>query len=160
MERVVNSSPRLFYPRKGPGIHCIGGCVDLLRPDWTGAENLAATGNSIPGRSTHPASCTMGTGSFPGVKCGRGVLLTTHHLPVLRSWKSRAILLPPSGPHRACNGIPLHYIYIYIYIYVCIYKLRFWRHPCNKTGEACKLMWKYLWIAVLNVWEEGICGIF
>jgi len=21
----------------------------------------------------------MGTGSFPGVKCGRGVLLTTHH---------------------------------------------------------------------------------
>ena len=26
----------------------------------------------------HQASCTMGTGSFPGVKCGRGVLLTTH----------------------------------------------------------------------------------
>ena len=24
------------------------------------------------------ASCTMGTGSFPGIKCGRGVLLTTH----------------------------------------------------------------------------------
>jgi len=24
---------------------------------------------------THPASCKMGTGSFPGVKCGRGVLL-------------------------------------------------------------------------------------
>jgi len=23
-------------------------------------------------------SCTMGTGSFPGVKCGRDVLLTTH----------------------------------------------------------------------------------
>jgi len=23
-------------------------------------------------------SCKMGTGSFPGVKCGRGVLLTTH----------------------------------------------------------------------------------
>jgi hypothetical protein len=26
----------------------------------------------------HPVSCKMGTGSFPGVKCGRGVLLTTH----------------------------------------------------------------------------------
>jgi hypothetical protein len=26
----------------------------------------------------HPASCTMGTGYFPGVKCGRGVLRTTH----------------------------------------------------------------------------------
>jgi len=27
----------------------------------------------------------MGTGSFPGVKCGRGVLLTTHLLLVPRS---------------------------------------------------------------------------
>ena len=36
----------------------------------------------------------MGTGSFPGVKCGRGVLLTTHPLPVPRSWKSSAIPLP------------------------------------------------------------------
>ena len=46
------------------------------------------------GLGAHPASCTMGTGSFPGVKCGRGVLLTTHPLLVPRSWKSRAIPLP------------------------------------------------------------------
>ena len=46
------------------------------------------------GTGAHPASCKMGTGSFPGVKCGRGVLLTTHHLPVPRSWNSRAIPLP------------------------------------------------------------------
>ena len=26
----------------------------------------------------HPASHTMGTGSFPGVKCGRGVALATY----------------------------------------------------------------------------------
>ena len=45
-------------------------------------------------RGAHPASCKMGTGSFPGVKCGWGVLLTTHPLPVPRSWKSRAIPLP------------------------------------------------------------------
>ena len=45
------------------------------------------------GPGAHPASFKMGTGSFPGVKCGRGVLLTTHHLLVLRSWKSRAIPL-------------------------------------------------------------------
>jgi hypothetical protein len=30
----------------------------------------------------HPASCTMGTGSFPGVKSGRGVTLTPHSLLV------------------------------------------------------------------------------
>jgi len=46
------------------------------------------------GPGAHPASCKMGTGSFPGVKWGRGVLLTTHPLLVPRSWKSRAILLP------------------------------------------------------------------
>ena len=33
-------------------------------------------------------------GSFPGVKCGRGVQLTTHPLLVPRSRKSRAIPLP------------------------------------------------------------------
>jgi len=43
---------------------------------------------------TYPAFCKMGTGSFPRVKCGRGVLLTTHALLVPRSWKSRAIPLP------------------------------------------------------------------
>ena len=36
----------------------------------------------------------MGTRSFPGVKSGRGVLLTIHPLLVPRSWKSRAIPLP------------------------------------------------------------------
>jgi len=30
------------------------------------------------GPGAHPASCKMGTGSFPGVKCGRGVGLTSH----------------------------------------------------------------------------------
>ena len=38
--------------------------------------------------------CKMGTGSFPGVKCGRGVLLTPHLLLVPRSWKSTTIPLP------------------------------------------------------------------
>ena len=42
----------------------------------------------------HPAFCTMGTGSFPRVKSGRGMLLTTHPLLVPRLWKSRAIPLP------------------------------------------------------------------
>ena len=46
------------------------------------------------GPGEHPASCTMGTVSFAGVKCGRGVLLTIYPLLVSRSWKSRAITLP------------------------------------------------------------------
>ena len=52
------------------------------------------------GPGAHPAFCTMRTGCFPGVKYGRGVLLTTHPLIAPRSWKSRAIPLPlpPSEP--------------------------------------------------------------
>ena len=46
------------------------------------------------GPRAHPASCTMGTGSLPGVKCGRGVLLTPHPLLMPWSWKNRVILLP------------------------------------------------------------------
>jgi len=61
-------------------------------------NNLVLYWHIIPpvqtGPGAHPASCKMGTGSIPGVKCGRGVLLTTHPLLVPRSWKSRAIPLP------------------------------------------------------------------
>ena len=64
------------------------------------------------GPGAHPTSCKMGTGSFPGANCGRGVLLTTHPLLVSQSWKSRAIPLPPSGPHRACNRITLPFIFL------------------------------------------------
>ena len=45
-------------------------------------------GDEIFRPGAHAASCKMGTGSFPGVKCGRGVLLTTHHLLVPWSWNS------------------------------------------------------------------------
>ena len=48
----------------------------------------------------HPVSCKVGTGSYPGVKCGRGVLLTTHPLLVPRSWNSYTPTHPPdhTGP--------------------------------------------------------------
>ena len=45
------------------------------------------------GPGAHPGSCIMGTGSFPGVKIGRGVTLTPHPLLVPWSWKGRAIPL-------------------------------------------------------------------
>ena len=57
----------------------------------------------------HPASCTMGTGSFLAVKGVRGVVLNTHPLLVPRSLKSRAIPLPNFVPHRTCNGIALSF---------------------------------------------------
>jgi hypothetical protein len=64
------------------------GIATELRAGRSGIESR--WGRDFPplqtGPGAHPASCKMGTGSFPGVKCGRGVLLTTHPLLVSRSW--------------------------------------------------------------------------
>ena len=72
------------------------GIATELRAGRSGIESR--WGRDFPpvqtGPGAHPASCKMGIGSFPGVKCGWGVLLTTHPLLVPRSWKSRAIPLP------------------------------------------------------------------
>ena len=47
----------------------------------------------------HPASCTMSTGSFPGVKSGWGMTLAPH--PVLVPWSERVALYlySPCGPY-------------------------------------------------------------
>ena len=64
------------------------------------------------GPGAHPASCTMGTGAFPRVKCGWDVLLTTHFLLAPRSWKSRAIPLPT--PLWATTGRVMGLLYLYL----------------------------------------------
>ena len=46
--------------------------------DGPGIESRWGARFSAPvqtGPGVHPASCTMGTGSFPGIKTGRGVTL-------------------------------------------------------------------------------------
>jgi hypothetical protein len=77
---IINLTANTDYGLDGPGIE------SRWRRDF---PRLVQTG---PG--AHPASCTTGTGSFLGVKCGRDVLLTTHPLLVPWSWKSTAITLP------------------------------------------------------------------
>ena len=57
------------------------------------------------GPGVDPASCKLGTGSFPGVKCGPGVLLTTHPFQNRGHGRVELHFYPPSGPYRACNGI-------------------------------------------------------
>jgi len=56
----------------------------------------------------HPASCTMGTTPFPGVKSGQGMTLT-----LLPLWA-----IQPVQSLSACTKVHLTFIYIYIYIYV------------------------------------------
>jgi len=87
----INTSNFLM---NGPGSSV--GIATELWAGWSGIESQ--WGRDFPPIQTspgaHPASCKMGTGYFSGVKCGRGMLLTTHPPLVPRSWKSRAIPLP------------------------------------------------------------------
>ena len=58
------------YKLEGPGI------------EYPWGPRFSAPVQTGPG--AQPASCIMGTGSFPGVKSGRAVTLTPH--PLLVPW--------------------------------------------------------------------------
>ena len=77
---------RLYSPGNTPDTHLYGGQGNSVHV--TTDYGLDGPGSN-PGEDeifrpsrlslgAHPASCTMGTGSFLGVKCGRGVTLTPH----------------------------------------------------------------------------------
>jgi len=100
----------------GPG--SVGGIATGYGLDGPGIETR--WGRNFPHLSRpalwhHPASCTMDTGSFAGVKSGRGVTLTPHPLLVAWSRKSRAIpLLPlwavwPVQSLSTCTGVQVLY---------------------------------------------------
>jgi hypothetical protein len=61
---------------------------DCLRAGRSGDRIPVEARFSAPvetGPESHLVSCTMGTGSFPGVRCGRGVTLNPHAFLVPRS---------------------------------------------------------------------------
>jgi len=55
------------------------------------------------GPGAHPASCVMGTGSFPVVKSGRGAMLISHPLLVPLVMKEYNYTSPPPMGHMACT---------------------------------------------------------
>ena len=56
----------------------LGGSVGIAIDYGLDGAGSNPGGDEIFHPSRPALSCKMGTGSFPGVKCGRGVLLTTH----------------------------------------------------------------------------------
>jgi hypothetical protein len=89
---IITKSTRFCEPGSSVGIVTDYGLDGPeIESRWGGARFFAPVQT---GPGAHPTYCTMGTGSFLGVNCGRGVLLTTHPLLVPRSWKSKAIPLP------------------------------------------------------------------
>ena len=80
---------------------------DRLRAGRSGDQILVGARFSTSvqtGPEAHPASCTMGTGAFLGVKSGRGVKLT-HSLLVPWSKKGRAIPLLPLWAVRPVQSL-------------------------------------------------------
>ena len=94
---------------------------------WPGSSVAIATGyGRIPvgarfsapvqtGPVGHPASCTMGTGPFPGVKSGWGVTMTPHLLLVPWSRKSRVIPLLPLWAARPVQSLSACTVQLYLY---------------------------------------------
>jgi len=97
--------------------------------DWISVgARFSAPVQTDPG--AHPASCTMGTGSFPRVKSVRGVTLTPHTLLAPWSWKSSAIPLLPLWavrPVQSLSACTRGALYRYLYLF----------YVNNKNGINC-----------------------
>jgi len=102
---------------------------DWLRAGRSGDRIPVGARFSAPvqtGPGANPASYTMGTGSFPGVKSGRGVTLTPHPLLVPWSRKCRAIPLLPLWAVRPVQSLStctrvdftLPFTCLYVYLFV------------------------------------------
>ena len=79
--KKLNTFLLLGGGRSGEGRDSSVGIATRDGLDGPGIESRREAKFSAPvqnGPGPHPASCTTGTGSFPGVKCGRGVALTIH----------------------------------------------------------------------------------
>ena len=85
INRVIESAGLVFDG--GPG--SVVGIPTAYGLDGPGIESRWGRDISAPvqtGPEAHPASsCTVGTGSFPVVRCDRGVTVTPHPLLVPRS---------------------------------------------------------------------------
>jgi len=81
------------------------------------------------GSGTHTASCTMGTGPFPGVKSGRGVTLTLHPLLVPLVMKEYSYTSTPPMGSTACTELQCLYkgaLYLRVELYLY--------SPCGQYG--------------------------
>jgi hypothetical protein len=86
--------------------------------DGPGIESRWGARFSAPvqtGPGAHPASCKMGTGSFPRVKSGRDVTLTPHPLLVPWSRKSTAIPLLPLWAVWPVQSLSACTVELYLY---------------------------------------------
>jgi hypothetical protein len=98
--------PQPYLPQVGRDTSV--GIATVYMLDGPGIEFRWEARFSAPvqtGPGVHPASSTMGTGSFPGVTSCRVMTLTPHPLLVPWSWKGRAIPLLPLWAVRPVQSL-------------------------------------------------------
>jgi hypothetical protein len=99
VRRYISENGNLSKLRKSCGSGSSVGIATGYGPDDLGIESrgvgLRFSAPVQTGPGAQPASCTMGTGSFSGIKSGQCVTLTPHPLLVPWSRKGRAIPLLP-----------------------------------------------------------------
>jgi len=96
-------------------VACIVNGYGLDGPGFESRWGAKFSATVFTGPGSNPASCTMGTRSFPRVKCGRGVLLTSHILTEQWSRKSRAIPLLPLCAVRTVQSLSTCTVELYPY---------------------------------------------
>ena len=125
MGQFFSSSPTkilqvLPSTHSGPGSVvsiATGYALDGPRIESRWVARLSAPVQTGPG--AHPASCTVGIGSFPGIKSGRGVTLTPH--PLLLPWSKKGYSYTSTLPmvRTACTEPQCLYkgaLYLFFYL--------------------------------------------
>ena len=144
-----------MYCTRGPG--SIVGIATGCGLDGPGIESrwgvrFSPPVQTVPG--AHPASCTLCTGSFLGVKSGWGMMLTPHPLLVPRSWKGRAIPLLPLWAIWPVQGCTLPYLMY------CTHNLHHIQQLCASRKQeylssSYTISWKSVkWELSFDMWTD------
>jgi hypothetical protein len=86
----------------------------------------------------------------PGVKSGRGVMLTTHPHLVPKSWMSRSYTSSPQSASMACRGTALLLCVLHCYLY--------WRtlyRPINVCVSVCHI---FVWRQATHIVRVFYCS--
>jgi hypothetical protein len=106
------------------------------------------------GSGSHPDTCPMGTGGpfTPGVKCGRGVTLTTHPHLVPRSWMSRSYTSSPPSASISCSGTAL------LFTFTCSLMFNFSFRELKPSMWAFRFSRRRTWRwQPSRIWRHVIC---
>ena len=106
-----------------------------------------------------PASCKMGTGTFPGVKYGRNVLLTNYPLLVAVLEQQNYTSTHPLSHNWACKGNTLNFSYL-ISNYISTNYINILGYPCTYSKQYGYSFALYFLIFFLFSKDRGNILIF